>query len=188
MTATNGSAFHPLTPTRILDCRPAPNTVGPFNTPWGPGTTRDVTVTGAGVPAGADAVTLNVTVTGTTAAGFLTIWPKGQTQPVASSLNWAAGQTIPNAVTVKVGAGGQISIANPVGNTQVIIDIVGYYDGQPGDGYTPLDPARILDSRPAPNRSARSPPRGGRARPGRSRSPAPAACRPTPTPWSSTPP
>ena len=48
VTATNGSAFHPLTPTRILDSRPAPNKVGPFDTPWAPGTTRDVTVTGAG--------------------------------------------------------------------------------------------------------------------------------------------
>jgi hypothetical protein len=147
-----GVAFHPLTPARILDSRPSPNTVGPFATPWVQGQVRDVTVTGVGsVPANAAAVVLNVTVTGTTGAGFLSMWPKGQPQPLVSSLNWAPGQTIPNAVTVKVGDEGKVSVFNAVGQANVIIDVVGYYDTLAGDGFTPLTPARILDSRPAPN-------------------------------------
>ena len=147
-----GDGYTPLDPARILDSRPAPNSVGPFATPWGAGTTRQVTVTGAaGVPANADAVVLNATVTGTTAAGFLTIWPNGQPQPVASSLNWAPGQTIPNAVTVKVGAGGQVSVFNASGDANVIFDVVGYFAAGTGHLFHPLNPARVLDTRPPPN-------------------------------------
>jgi len=155
-----GDLFHALTPARIVDSRPAPETVGPFATPWTAGLSRDVPVTGVGgVPVGADAVVLNVTVTGTTAGSFLTLWPKGATKPTASNLNWSAGQTIPNAVTVKLGTGGQISVFNNSGNVNVIIDVVGYYAtaagagatlAVDGDGFTSLAPTRILDSRPAP--------------------------------------
>jgi len=144
--------FHPLTPARISDSRLAGPSVGAYNTPWGPNVSRDVAVTGVGfVPAGANAVVLNVTATNTTAAGYLTIWPAGQTRPGVSNLNWAPGQTIPNAATVKVGTGGNVSVFNAVGNADVIVDVVGYYDLMAGDGFTSLTPARILDSRPPPN-------------------------------------
>lgn len=142
--------FHSLTPNRVLDSRPPPEQVGAYGTPWGPNVTRDVHVTGGAVPANADAVLLNVTVTGTTASSFLSIWPSGQPKPLVSSLNWSAGQTIPNGVTAKVGVGGNISVFNPSGNVNVIIDLVGYYDASGGDGYTGVAPARILDSRPPP--------------------------------------
>ncbi|MEZ5143192.1 MAG: carboxypeptidase regulatory-like domain-containing protein [Acidimicrobiales bacterium] len=148
-----GDLFHPLAaPTRILDSRPPPEQVGPYATPWGPGTTREVTVAGTGgVPADATAVTLNVTVTGTTAPSFLTVWPTGSPRPTASNLNWVAGQTIANAVTVKVGAGGTVSVFNPSGATDVVVDVVGWYDRSGnGAGYTALTPARVLDSRPPP--------------------------------------
>lgn len=147
-----GAGLTPLTPSRILDSRPSPNSVGPFSTPWGAGTTRQVTVTGAaGVPANADAVVLNATVTGATANGFLTIWPNGQARPRASSLNWAPGQTIPNASTVKVGTGGQVSVFNAVGNANVIFDVVGYFTPGAGHLFHPVNPARMLDTRPPPN-------------------------------------
>jgi len=143
-------SFHPLTPNRILDSRPSGPHVGPYATPWGPGAARDVPVAGAGgVPSGADAVAVNVTVTGTTSAGYLTIWSAGQNRPLTSSLNWAPGQTIANAVTVTLGAGGALSVFNSLGQAEVIIDVVGYYDTGPAAGLTPLNPARVLDSRPA---------------------------------------
>jgi hypothetical protein len=89
--------------------------------------TRDVIVTGGSVPGGAEAVLLNVTVTNTTVPSFLTIWPNGSAQPLASSLNWVAGQTIPNAVTVKVGTSGKILVYNPGGSVDVIADVGGWY-------------------------------------------------------------
>jgi hypothetical protein len=150
--ATQGEGFSSVNPARILNSRPSapgdPN-VGPYATPWGPNTTREVAVVGVGgVPADAQAVTLNVTVTGTTASSFLSIWPNGATQPLVSSLNWTAGQTIPNAVTVKVGTGGKIKVFNPSGNVHVIIDVVGYFKAGAGVGFHPVAPVRIQDSRP----------------------------------------
>lgn len=143
----SGVAFHPVSPRRLLDTRSA-SRIGPYATPMAPGQARDVAVTGVGgVPDGAGAVALNVTVTRTTAAGFLTIWPDGQGQPPASSLNWAAGQTVANGVTARVGSGGRLTLFNQAGNTDVIIDVVGYYDTQPGNGFTPMAPVRIQDSR-----------------------------------------
>ena len=148
---TDEVAFHPVSPARILDSRPAGPRVGAYGTPWGAGQARDVAVTGVGgVPAGARAVVANITVTGTTTAGFLTIWPAGQPRPLASSVNWSAGRTVANGVTVMVGDAGTVSVFNQAGAADVIIDVVGYYDANAGDGLTPLTPIRISDSRLAP--------------------------------------
>jgi hypothetical protein len=144
-----GAGFTSVEPERILDSRPA-SQVGPYNTPWAPMTTRDVTVTGVGgVPADAEAVVLNVTATQTNAVSFLSIWPEGDTQPTVSSLNWDPGWTIPNAVTVKVGTGGVINIYNNLGTANVLVDVVGYFQSGTGFPFHPLSPERILDSRQA---------------------------------------
>ncbi len=140
-----------VTPTRVLDSRPATK-VGAFASPWTAGTQRDVTIGDATlVPVGAVAVVLNVTVTDTTAPSFLTLWPTGQARPTASSLNWTAGQTIPNAVTVKLGTSRQVSVYNLTGSADVIIDVAGFYMPGTGVGFTSTVPTRVLDSRPATN-------------------------------------
>lgn len=146
-----GSRFHPLTPARVQDSRPSGPQAGPYATPWGPGATRTVQVAGVGgVAADATAVSLNVTVTNPTAAGYLTLWPAGAARPLASSLNWAPSRTVANAVTVAVGASGAVSVFNSAGSTDVIVDVVGYYSATGGgDGFTPLAPARVEDSRPS---------------------------------------
>ncbi|WP_206665913.1 hypothetical protein, partial [Pedococcus bigeumensis] len=92
-----------------------------------------------------------MTVTAAKSAGFLTVYPDGSTMPTASNLNFAAGQTIPNLVIAKVGANGRIALTNGAsGTVQVIADIAGYYlagtPSAPG-AYTPLNPARVLDTR-----------------------------------------
>ncbi len=88
-------------------------------------------VAGAGgVPStGAGAVTLNVTVVGPSAAGYLTVFPSGVGLPTASNLNFTAGEVIPNAVTVGLGAGGRISLFNASGTTPVIVDVTGWMAG-----------------------------------------------------------
>jgi len=64
-----------------------------------------------------------------TAASFLTVFPADQQRPVASSLNWVAGQApTPNAVTVAASADGKISFYNLSGNVDLAVDIVGYYE------------------------------------------------------------
>ena len=80
---------------------------------------------GSGTPP--SAVVLNVTVQGASAASDLTVWPDGASLPVASDLNFVAGQTVPNLVIVKLSAGGKIDIRNDFGATNVIVDVVGWY-------------------------------------------------------------
>jgi subtilisin family serine protease len=146
--------FHPLTPQRILDSRRATNS-GPYASPWTGGVSRDVAVGGlADVPVDAGAVVLNVTVTNATSPSYLTVWPTGSARPTVSSLNWSPGTTIPNAVTVKLGTGGKVSVFNGYGSVDVVIDVAGYYRAGAGDGFTSLAPKRILDSRPASNSGA----------------------------------
>ena len=121
------------------------------SSPWGPWTTRTVAVAGVGgVPADAKAVVLNVTVTDTTAPSYLTVWPTGQPQPTASNLNWPAGDTRPNLVVAKIGAGGAISIFNLLGTTNVIADVQGWFDDgsdPAADTLVAVSPTRVLDSR-----------------------------------------
>jgi hypothetical protein len=140
--------FHSLAPARVLDSRDG---TGSLQAPWGPWETRNVTVAGVGgVPADATAVMLNVTVTDTDAASYLTVWPAGGQAPTASNLNWPAGDTRPNLVTAKVGAGGAVSVFNLQGHADVVADVQGWFDDGSDPTADPLvavSPARVLDSR-----------------------------------------
>ena len=149
-TSPTYGTFYSLPPTRILNTRSGLGHSGKV----GPNQFINLTVDGSGsglIPAsGVAAVVLNVTVTNPTAASFVTVWPTGQARPTASNINFVAGQTVPNLVTVKVGAGGQVSLYNAAGSTDLIADVAGYYgDGTAAAGSTfvPLPPARLLDTR-----------------------------------------
>jgi hypothetical protein len=148
---TDGSLFNGLTPKRILDTRDgtgaSPVKIGPDSE-----ITVDVTDTfGSGVPAtGVAAVVVNTTVTQGTAPSFLTVFPSDAARPLASNLNFVAGQDVPNLVIVKVGAtDGSVKVYNKAGSTHVIFDVVGWY-GASGDLFHPVSPARILDTRFGP--------------------------------------
>ncbi len=140
--------YVPISPTRILDTRIG---LGGYSRPFGPGGIYPVQVAGtAAVPAsGAAAVVLNVTVTGPTAQSLLTVYPAGGALPDASTINFFAGQTIANVVTVNLGTGGGVLVYQANGATDVIFDVEGYYGSAPaGAGlYRPISPARILDTR-----------------------------------------
>lgn len=147
---TAAGAFAPLSPTRIADTRNGTGAAGPVAR----GKTIDVQVTGrGGVPlSGAGAVVLNVTVVAPTAPGYLSTFPTGAARAQVSSLNFVARQTVANLVTVQLGAGGRVSLFNgSAGTVQVLADIAGYYlsgaGTQPGT-FTPVVPARLLDTRP----------------------------------------
>ena len=143
-------SYRALTPSRILDTR---NGTGGVRMPLGPGATLDVQVTGAGgIPSsGVSSVVLNVTVTNATSTSFLTVYPTGSPLPAASNLNFIPRQTVPNLVTVPVGAGGKVSLYNGFGSADVVIDVEGWYGpSSPAtrDGlYNALAPARLLDTR-----------------------------------------
>jgi hypothetical protein len=118
----SGDIFTGTSPSRIMDTR-----LG--GAPAGPGSTIHMNVIGqGGVPSGAHSVVINVTVTNPTAGSYLTIWPHGPSQPVASDLNFVSGLTVANLVIVKIGASGQVDIFNAAGSTQIIVDVVGWYN------------------------------------------------------------
>ena len=80
----------------------------------------------AGCPC-ADAMVDNIAVTAPAKAGVLTVYPAGQPRPLASNLNFSAGETVPNLVTV-AGGNGKFSYYNDSpGSLQLVIDEYGYY-------------------------------------------------------------
>jgi hypothetical protein len=50
-------------------------------------------------------------------------------RPLASNLNYAAGQTAPNLVVVKVGPGGKVSLYNYSGSAHLVVDVAGWFSG-----------------------------------------------------------
>ncbi len=146
-----GALTAPAFPVRILDTRPDYATIDGLFAGGGviaSGGKLDLGVAGRGnVPAsGAVAAVLNVTATDTTAAGYITAWPSGAAQPNASSLNFVAGQTVPNLVVAKLGGNGDVSLFNSAGSTDLIADVAWYFGSS--SQLTALTPARLLDTRP----------------------------------------
>lgn len=147
--ATEPGTFNVVTPARLLDTR---NGTGAPRAAVPAGGSVELRVTGGSVPAGAGAVALNVTVTQTAAAGYVTVFPTGTATPAVSSVNFSsAGQTVANAVTVKVGTGGSVTLRN--GSTRpvhLIADVSGWYTaGTPevSGSFGALNPSRLLDTR-----------------------------------------
>lgn len=105
--------FHPVTPVRALDTRPGPPVA-------------DLAVDlGAVVPPTASAVALTVTVTEPAAAGFATVFPAATAPPLASTLNFAAGETVPGHAVVGTTAGRVGVHANLPAH--VVVDVAGWY-------------------------------------------------------------
>jgi hypothetical protein len=110
-------------------------------------------VTGGPVPAGATGVLLNVTVHVPTAAGFVSIRPGDATgAPSTSSLNFKAGDIVPNSVQVALPTtranAGKIDIPNDaygvVGpTTGMLIDVVGYTVAGGGGASRPFSRAVV---------------------------------------------
>jgi hypothetical protein len=68
-------------------------------------------------------------------------------------VNFVAGQTVPNRVQVPVGNNGQVSVFNPSGSVDVVVDVGGYFSDSSdpsatGGQFTPATPVRISDTRP----------------------------------------
>ena len=153
MPDTSGATYFPVMPARILDSRDG---TGGLTGRFSAYVARTFQVAGAGgVPAGAVAVTGNLTVTQQSGGGFLSIGPEATNNPTSSTLNFPVGDNRANSVTAALGTGdalGTLSITyvsgTPGATTQVVFDVTGYFTADvTGAMYVPLNPARILDSR-----------------------------------------
>jgi len=125
--------FYPVTPCRVVDTRVGEGQTGSFGPPTPTaGMRRDVPIpfnTRCNIPADSRAYSFNITVVPPAALAFLTIWPTGQAQPVASTLNSFEGRVVANAAIVPAGTNGSVSFF-VTDRTDVIIDINGYFRQQ----------------------------------------------------------
>jgi protocatechuate 3,4-dioxygenase beta subunit len=120
-TAEAGTAglFVPVSPYRVVDSRSG----GKFDA--GATVTLLAAATGTAA-AGKSGLAMNVTVTETSAPGFVTVWPEA-TRPTASSLNATAiGQTLANHVITAVGGDGGVRLFTQTG-THFVVDVSGWY-------------------------------------------------------------
>jgi hypothetical protein len=141
-----GADYTPVFPDRILDTRVGTGT-GKI-APVGARSKLTLSIpTVDGVPAtDMSAVVMNVTVTSPTKSGSLTVYPGAGSASTVSNLNFSAGETVPNLVTVQV-SDGQVSFYNNSGGTvEVVADLQGFC-AQGGYGYQPGTPTRVLDTR-----------------------------------------
>jgi hypothetical protein len=141
-----GADYTPVSPDRILDTRYGTGTgkvapVAAHGTLTLPIPTVDG-VTGADM----SAVVMNVTVTSPAKNGNLTVYPGAGTAPTVSNLNFSAGETVPNLVTVQVSDGEVSFYNNSSGSVEVFADLEGFY-APGGYGYQPGPPTRVLDTR-----------------------------------------
>jgi hypothetical protein len=156
--------YVPLNPGRICDTRPT-NLSGVSDACSGhtlaAGGSITVDMPAAVVPSSAVAVVLSVAVTDTAGQGYITVWPAGQTMPTSSNLDYTAGQTVSNTVTVELGTDAStkaeaVSVYNgpPDGSgasADVVVDLEGYYISPvtttPAGEYHALVPGRLADTR-----------------------------------------
>ena len=136
--STSDSAYHPVTPVRVLDTRTSGaitngatklKVEGTINTLNADGTTTSQEV----VPSSASAVAINVTVTKGTKNGdygFVKAYPCSATtdaEPNASAINFENNVDIANALNVTTSSTGEICLS-VYGSANLIVDVAGYYD------------------------------------------------------------
>ncbi|MFI1811887.1 N-acetylmuramoyl-L-alanine amidase [Streptomyces sp. NPDC020422] len=146
VTVPGPKTYKPLTPTRLMDTRAG---LGVAKAKVGPAGEVTLQVAGkGGVPTtGVGAVVLNVTATAPTATSFVSVYPSGTARTSASNLNFTAGKTIPNLVTVPV-VDGKVTFYNHAGTVDLIADVTGYYaKDTTGSTHVNLGPLRLMDTR-----------------------------------------
>jgi hypothetical protein len=118
--------FYTAPPCRVVDTRFAGGALGSPSIGAGQSRGFPLLQGGCGLPAAAQAYSLNVTAVPPGFLGYLTVWPTGLLMPGSSTLNALDGHVTANAAIVPAGTGGSIHVygMNP---TNVIIDVNGYF-------------------------------------------------------------
>jgi hypothetical protein len=139
---SSGSAYTTVDPYRVLDTRLTGQTLAPQ---------REFRLSLAGqpgFPATATAALINLTATNTAAPGYVRAYPCGEEQDV-SNVNYAAGQTVANLASVKVAGGGDICFKS-YAQTDIVVDLAGWYAPGGGGQFAAAEPSRVFDTRSTP--------------------------------------
>jgi Putative Ig domain len=136
----DGDGFTSVIPERVLDTRvdgakvEAGSTyVLPVDETWD-------------VDADASSFVVNVTVTEPDALGFVTVFPCGGETPTASTVNYAAGETVANVALVAPGDDDAICVYT-LATTHLVIDLNGYHSPASDARLVASVPSRLLDTR-----------------------------------------
>ena len=142
------TTYHTLSPARILDTRFGTGVSGSFRS----GIAQEFAVTGhGGVPLGAVAVTGNLTVTGQTGAGYVSLTRSAQSHPTTSTINFPLADSRANGVTVGLTSDGHLWAtyvsASSAARAHLLFDVTGYFTADAaGATYHTVTPGRILNT------------------------------------------
>jgi hypothetical protein len=126
-----------MTPCRVVDTRAGKGFGGAFGQPsLAGGATRNFPILSnptCSIPPTAQAHSFNVTVVPPGPLGFPTIWqgPISNPLPLAATLNDLLGTVVANAAIIPAGMDGSVNVFAS-NNTDLVIDINGYYAPQSG--------------------------------------------------------
>lgn len=146
-----GSQFDTKTPARLLETRTGPGLTTVDGVAAGigirpVGTVTELPVAGrGGVDPTATSVAINLTVTEPTAAGFVTVFACGSPIPAAANITFDPGDTVSNAAISALGPGGTLCLYNS-SSTHLVVDVTAFAPSTAP--YSPVAPARLLDTRP----------------------------------------
>lgn len=151
--SNSGYQYFPLpTPVRLLDTRAGQSGCYTPGAPIPGNTSRLQLAQGActGIPSNAAAITGNIT-TVQSGGGYLTLYPSNATQPTVSNSNYSANEIVNNVFTVGLGASDGAFNIFVTSNTDVVVDVTGYYaplGTANGLYFHPLPaPVRLLETR-----------------------------------------
>lgn len=145
-----GARFASFNPGRLLDTRADHDTID--------GVEQDGATAGGGqivlqvagrhnVPDSALAAVLNVTALAAGGPGYVTLYPCDEDRPNSSNVNFGADEgAVANLVVAKLSGEGTVCLFTGVSGADLIVDVSGYLPN--GAEYTPLNPGRLLDTRP----------------------------------------
>jgi hypothetical protein len=131
--------FEPVTPFRLVDSRQGKGTFR-----LGAGKITQLAVGGSDIIA----VSANFTAVQPSGSGYITAYNCKTELPTVSTLGYRPGQNVANQAIVPL-QNGKLCLYS-FADVDIVIDVNGYYrDGGAGVGFSPLPPARLLDTRPA---------------------------------------
>ena len=111
--------FNPVVDTRVLDTR--------RTTAVAAGSTTRVRIAGVdSIPISARSTAVNITAVNPRAAGYLTVFPCGESQPGTSNSNFVTGRTIANSTYIGIGTNGELCIYSSAA-TDLLVDVFGWF-------------------------------------------------------------
>jgi hypothetical protein len=125
--APAGTGFYPVNPCRVTDTR---GPAGPLGSPSLRAlASRVFSVAGScGIPPGARAVSVNVTVINASAPGHLRFYPGDAPPALASTINFASVAPRANNAVLPLSEAGELAVDNRAGgNVDLILDVNGYF-------------------------------------------------------------